>query len=153
MVSDIISIWPALASAAAAILLVAVIIILRKNAVAHNILNVLAASDTLLIAIFGERVGVIFTIINDIVDALSDEKVTLEEAQMIAEDVIVAAIKQFSLELSVPQAEVLMFVVNRIIEAIIIYGKQNEVRAVMTTMSATVNKAEMLAQALRKDSE
>jgi len=142
--------WPVLAVVVGVIVLIVVLKLISKNNIAQNVLNILISSEAILIAIFGDRVKEIFQILKDIVAALADQNLTVAEAEKLAQDIIDAALQELDIELSVTNMAILMFVVNKIIEAIITHQKAEEVSDILDNMQKNIEFAQARVEILNK---
>ena len=134
--------WPAIAVVMGVVILIYLLRYILTNSQAQSVLAAIISSEVVIIAIFGDKAKDIFDILRVIQQDISDQNLTVEEAQEIAEKIIKEAFEELDIELSVIHWAILKFVVNKIIEAIILYGKTDEVEVINNNMRNNLNVAQ-----------
>jgi hypothetical protein len=135
--------WPVLAVVAGVAIFIYLLRYVLTNSKVQSILATIVSSEAAIISVFGGNAEAIFLILKQIQKAISDEKLTVLEAQKIAENIIKEAFDKLDIELSVAYWAVLKFVVNKMIEAIVLYGQSDEVEKILVNMTKNINVAKI----------
>jgi len=108
-----------------------------SGALVKMVLDALIAVEDELIALFGEKFGVIIDILEDVLEALTDSQLSEAEAYSLAMTMITEACAAAKIKLTKEQKIILGFVVKKMIKLIIEYKRPDVVATALVHMNAS----------------